>query len=47
MIKLGYAPNSPLLSELRKPPIMYVAQQNYGVKKIKLRLNDKPKHFKR
>jgi|TARA_R110001592_G_scaffold20761_4_gene83820 hypothetical protein len=41
--KITYAPNSPLIAETRKSPLKEIKHNNYGVRKIKQRIQDKPK----
>lgn len=38
-----YAPNSPLLREMRKPQIMHIKEQNYGVRKLRNRIKNNRK----
>ena len=40
---MEYAPNSPLLKEMRKPQIMHIKQQNYGVRKRRNRIKNNRK----
>lgn len=35
---LEYAENSPILKEMRKPQLMLVKNQNFGIKKLKARI---------
>ena len=41
--KVTYAHNSPLIAETYKSPIKEVKYNDFGVRKLKQRLQDKPK----
>jgi len=41
--KITYAPTSPLVAETCKSPIKEVQYNDYGVRKLKQRIRDKPK----
>jgi len=41
--ELSYASDSPLLKEMRKPPIMYIRNEKYGVRKLRTRVKQNKK----
>ena len=41
--KMTYSSKSPLLAEMRKKPLKEVTYNDYGVRKLKQRIRDKPK----
>lgn len=46
-LRFDSTPNSPVLQEMRKPQLMLVKYNDYGVRKLKKRLKDADDYSKR